>query len=98
MHNFHGLQWPQTGMNDCIGFLTLPPIYMLLLLQIFQLLRTRKSHGVSLDDLLSLMVFAASLGGPEVFSQRDEYALINLLSHALVEDKDELSDLILELG
>lgn len=65
--------------------------------QIFQLLRTRKSRGVTLDDLLSLMVFTASLGGSEVFSQREEYALINLLSHALVEDKDELSDLLLEL-
>lgn len=51
--------------------------------QIFQLLRTRKSHGVTLDDLLSLMVYVASLGGHGVFSQREEYALINLLSHAL---------------
>ncbi|MPC26511.1 Sec1 family domain-containing protein 2 [Portunus trituberculatus] len=65
--------------------------------QIFQLLRTRKSHGVTLDDLLSLMVYVASLGGPGVFSQREEYALINLLSHAIVEDKEELSDLLLEL-
>lgn len=44
------------------------------------------------------MVFAASLGGHEVFSQREEYALINLLSHAIMEDKDDLSDLLLELG
>ena len=44
------------------------------------------------------MVYVASLGGPGVFSQREEYALINLLSHAIVEDKEELSDLLLELG
>lgn len=65
--------------------------------QVFQLLRTRKSHGVTLDDLLGLMVYVASLGGYGVFSQREEYALINLLSHAIVEDKEELSDLLLEL-
>ena len=44
------------------------------------------------------MVYVASLGGQGVFSQREEYALINLLSHALMEDRDELSDLILELS
>lgn len=53
---------------------------------------------MSLDDILSLMVYVASLGGPEVFTQKDEYALTNLLSHAIVEDKKLLSDTLLELG
>lgn len=65
--------------------------------QIFQLLKTRGTHGVSLDDILTLMVYVASLGGPEVFTQKDEYALTNLLSHAIVEDKKSLSDAVLEL-
>ncbi|XP_042214402.1 sec1 family domain-containing protein 2-like isoform X2 [Homarus americanus] len=65
--------------------------------QIFQLLKTRGTHGVSLDDILTLMVYVASLGGPEVFSQKDEYALTNRLSHAIVEDKKMLSDNLLQL-
>lgn len=44
------------------------------------------------------MVHVASLGGSEVFTKKDEYALINLLSHAIVEDKTSLSDNLLELG
>ncbi|XP_037803217.1 sec1 family domain-containing protein 2-like [Penaeus monodon] len=65
--------------------------------QILQLLKTRGTHGVSLDDVLTLMVYATSLGGSSVFSQRDEYALTNLLSHAIVEDKLDLSDNLLEI-
>lgn len=66
--------------------------------QILQLLKTRGTHGVSLDDVLTLMVYATSLGGSSVFSQRDEYALTNLLSHAIVEDKLDLSDNLLEIS
>ncbi|XP_045623964.2 sec1 family domain-containing protein 2 isoform X2 [Procambarus clarkii] len=65
--------------------------------QIFQLLKTRGTHGVSLDDILCLMVYVASLGGSQVFTQKDEYALTNRLSHAIVEDKMMLSDNLLQL-
>ncbi|KAK3865275.1 hypothetical protein Pcinc_029107 [Petrolisthes cinctipes] len=65
--------------------------------QIFQVLKTRKSHGVSLDEVLSLMMYTVSLGGPEVLSQRDEYTLVNLLSQALVEDRENLSDTLMNL-
>ncbi|KAK4307709.1 hypothetical protein Pmani_020555 [Petrolisthes manimaculis] len=65
--------------------------------QIFQILKTRKSHGVSLDEVLSLMVYTVSLGGPEALNQRDEYTLVNLLSQALVEDRENLSDTLINL-
>nr|XP_053636407.1 sec1 family domain-containing protein 2-like [Cherax quadricarinatus] len=65
--------------------------------QIFQLLKTRGTHGVTLDDILTLMVYVASLGGPDVFTHKDEYALTNRLSHAIVEDKKLLSDVLLQL-
>ncbi|KAK8724377.1 hypothetical protein OTU49_011364, partial [Cherax quadricarinatus] len=63
-----------------------------------QLLKTRGTHGVSLDDILTLMVYVASLGGPDVFTHKDEYALTNRLSHAIVEDKKLLSDVLLQLA
>ncbi|KAK7072848.1 Sec1 domain-containing protein 2 [Halocaridina rubra] len=64
--------------------------------QIFQLLKTRKTRGVMIDDILALMVYVVSLGGPEVFTEKDEYQLTNLLSHAIVEEK-EPSEAIREL-
>ncbi|XP_076043929.1 sec1 family domain-containing protein 2-like isoform X2 [Oratosquilla oratoria] len=60
--------------------------------QILQLLRTRESRKVSLDEILCLMLYVVSLGGPQVFSSTDEYALTNFLSQAIVQDKEKLSD------
>ncbi|KAG0727468.1 Sec1 family domain-containing protein 2 [Chionoecetes opilio] len=65
--------------------------------QILQLLRSRKGHAVTLDDLLGLMVYVTSLGGGGAFTRGEEYDLVNLLSQAIMEDKDDLSDLMLEL-
>lgn len=67
-------------------------------IQILQVLKTRKSHGVSLDEVLSLLLYTVSLSGPEAISQKDEYTLVNLLSQALVDDKEKLSDTLIDLG
>ncbi|XP_068243178.1 sec1 family domain-containing protein 2-like isoform X2 [Palaemon carinicauda] len=63
--------------------------------QIFQLLKTRKTRGVSIDDILAMMVYVVSLGGPQAYTEKDEYQLTNLLSHAIVEEKN-LSETIKE--
>lgn len=62
--------------------------------QIFQLLKTRSSKSVTLEDILALMVHVVAIGGPEVFTPKAEYTLKNVLSQAIVEEKDSLSEVL----
>ncbi|XP_069959788.1 uncharacterized protein [Cherax quadricarinatus] len=88
------MMWDHNALEAVEEVLILEPIHV----KICMLLKTRGTHGVSLDDILTLMVYVASLGGPDVFTHKDEYALTNRLSHAIVEDKKLLSDVLLQLA
>ena len=65
--------------------------------QILQLLRTRTSQGVSIEDVLSLLVYLSSLAGSEALPPALHYSLTNTISQAILEDKNALSDSVLSL-
>lgn len=57
--------------------------------QILQLLKTRERKEVKIEEILTLLLYLASLGGPSTIPDHMEYSFTNALSQAFVEDKEK---------